>query len=105
MANTWQGAFPVIDTGADGFKGRAPEGCFPPNRYGLYDMIGNVWEWVKDPWTGSPATPGSRVIKGGSFICSEDFCQRFRPSARQPAEADSGSSHIGFRTVLRVAAR
>ena len=116
QANVWQGAFPSVDAGEDGYKARvAPVGCFPPNRLGLYDMAGNVWQWVQDPFQAGldpqagegagvdPGDPGSRVhiIKGGSFLCSPDFCFRYRPSARQPGPTDTGESHIGFRTVLR----
>jgi sulfatase modifying factor 1 len=119
MANTWQGFFPFKDDGADGHHGTAPVGCFPANGYGLYDMIGNVWEWATDWYlpnhrfaegqrgpTGPDqpaATAGgpSHVIKGGSWLCSPNFCLRYRPTARQPQEADLGASHVGFRTVLR----
>ena len=122
-ANTWQGAFPVADTGADGYPARpAPVGCYPPNGYGLYDMAGNVWEWTKDwvrPGLGDtagdnpagppriaaydPADPSApkHVVKGGSFLCSEDFCWRYRPAARTAGPADGGASHVGFRTVFR----
>jgi sulfatase modifying factor 1 len=122
-ANTWQGAFPVADLGTDGFKAKpAPVGCFPPNGYGLVDMAGNVWEWTKD-WfrpgldpvsvieTGGPPeiraldpdepNAPKHVIKGGSFLCADDYCFRYRPAARTPGPPDSGASHIGFRTVLR----
>ena len=116
QANVWQGTFPSVDLGEDGYKARvAPVGCFPANRLGLYDMAGNVWQWVKDPFRpgldpapgegadADPGDPGARahIIKGGSFLCSPDFCFRYRPSARQPGPTDTGESHIGFRTVLR----
>jgi len=98
-ANTWQGVFPLADTGADGHKAQtAPVGCYEANGFGLFDMAGNVWEWTGDPV--APDAP-AHVIKGGSFLCSEDFCLRYRPAARQPGPADTGASHIGFRTVLR----
>ena len=119
-ANSWQGIFPAFDTREDGYAGTAPVGCFPPNDYGLYDMIGNVWEWTNDWYVpGHPRepvvnptgpnilrvrlTPGvspSKVIKGGSYLCAPNFCSRYRSSARQPQEADLSAGHIGFRTVL-----
>jgi formylglycine-generating enzyme len=98
--------------------GTAPVGCFPPNGYGLYDMIGNVWEWTSDWYvhghSGDPATnpsgssllrieagmSPSKVIKGGSFLCAYNYCSRYRPTARQPQEVDLGAGHIGFRTGL-----
>lgn len=118
-ANTWQGAFPLQDTGDDGFRAApSPVGCFPANGYGLYDMAGNVWQWTKDEWRGDlyaspedapetasydPADPYAtqRVIKGGSFLCADNYCLRYRPAARTAASAGDGASHIGFRTVLR----
>lgn len=97
QANTWQGVFPAIDTGEDGYKARAaPVGCFAPSAYGLYDMSGNVWEWTKGRYPDS-----SRLIKGGSFLCADNFCLRYRPAARQPGPPDTGQSHLGFRTVKR----
>ena len=123
IANTWQGIFPVINTGDDGHAGTAPVGCFSPNGYGLYDMIGNVWEWTNDWYKPghSPQLsiepqgpslvdlripPGqfpSKVIKGGSYLCASNYCARYRPAARHPQEVDLGAAHIGFRTVLNVA--
>jgi formylglycine-generating enzyme required for sulfatase activity len=123
QANVWQGVFPGYDSGQDGYKASpAPVGCYPANGYGLHDMAGNVWEWAKDwyrpgldPAAGDnpagplqtvafdPGDPGARkhVIKGGSFLCSPDFCYRYRPAAREPGPTDTGESHIGFRTVWR----
>ncbi len=98
MANTWQGAFPIQNTREDGYHLRSPVGCYDPNAYGLYDMIGNVWEWTDTPW-GSPGSNPVHTIKGGSFLCAENFCRRYRASARQPQEIDFSTNHIGFRTV------
>lgn len=129
-ANTWQGRFPWHNTKADGFEGTAPVGSYAPNGFGLYDMAGNVWEWTADWWCsrharanrsscctpvnprgGSkresldpriPAAPPRKVIKGGSFLCSPEYCLRYRPAARQPQTIDTAMSHIGFRCVRRV---
>ena len=106
-ANTWQGIFPFTDTGEDGFTGLAPVGCLPANARGLYDMTGNVWEWTSDRFVGEAPTdvarpnvqPGMRVIKGGSQLCADNFCARFRTGSRQPGDEGLGMSHIGFRTV------
>jgi formylglycine-generating enzyme required for sulfatase activity len=95
-ANVWQGVFPVVNTGQDGFLRTAPAACFAPNDLGLYDMIGNAWEWTADMFGGAE---GVGVVKGGSFLCSSDYCARYRPAARQPLERDFSASHVGFRTV------
>ena len=115
QANTWQGLFPVVNSGDDGFVGLAPVGCYAPNAWGLFDLMGNVWELTADVYQphhlqpaealtagqrGSPA--GQLVIKGGSFLCAPNYCMRYRPGARQPQDADLGASHLGFRTVLQA---
>jgi formylglycine-generating enzyme required for sulfatase activity len=100
VANTWQGMFPVANTAADGFTGTAPVGCFGPDKTGTYDMIGNVWEW-----TDTPYGPGTNTIKGGSYLCADNFCRRYRPAARQPEETDFSSNHIGFRIVRNMQSR
>lgn len=102
MANTWQGSFPIENSLADGYAKRAPVGCFPPNEYEIYDMIGNVWEWTDSPYAGAPASLTGEetfTIKGGSFLCAPNFCRRYRAAARQAQEAGLPTSHIGFRTV------
>ena len=99
-ANTWQGVFPLINTAEDGFAGLAPGGCFKPNAYGLYDMIGNVWEWTSDEFAGH--RPKARVIKGGSYLCTANYCMRYRAGARQPQEENLATSHVGFRTILKA---
>lgn len=97
-ANTFQGPFPVADSGEDGYRGLAPAGCFAANDFGVYDMIGNAWEW-----TTSAAPDGQgRVVKGGSFLCSFDYCANFRPAGWQAQEMDLPTSHIGFRTTSRA---
>lgn len=98
-ANHWQGVFPVRDEGKDGFSGTAPASCFPADRNGVHDLIGNVWEW-----TDSPADDAHMIIKGGSWLCAANFCARYRPAARQPQENDFSSNHIGFRIIRDVAA-
>tara|TARA_R110000824_G_scaffold390760_7_gene587738 strand:+ start:40372 stop:41316 length:945 start_codon:yes stop_codon:yes gene_type:complete len=100
-ANTWQGIFPVLNAADDGFAGLAPVGCYEPNGYGLYDMIGNVWEWTADLYQGNPA---QRAIKGGSFLCAPNYCMRYRAAARQGQDIDLATSHLGFRTVLNAPA-
>ncbi|MDR7039211.1 formylglycine-generating enzyme required for sulfatase activity [Methylobacterium sp. BE186] len=130
MANTWQGAFPHENRAEDGYERTSPVTAFPPNGYGLHDMIGNVWEWTADFFapqhsansskaccvpenprgggeSGSydPCLPAiripRRVLKGGSHLCAPNYCRRYRPAARHPQPVDSSTSHIGFRCIAR----
>jgi formylglycine-generating enzyme required for sulfatase activity len=95
-ANSWQGVFPVVNQETDGFKGVAPVGCYKPNRFGLYDMIGNVWEMTSDFYAAGPDT---HVIKGGSYLCAPNYCRRYRSAARQGHDSGLGTSNVGFRLV------
>ncbi len=121
QANIWQGQFPYQNNASDGFPTTAPVGSFAPNGYGLYDMAGNVWEWCADWYERglyarrdglcvNPAGPAKsddpnqpytpeRVQRGGSFLCNDDYCSRYRPSARHGCSPDTGMSHVGFRCV------
>lgn len=101
-ANVWQGIFPLRDEGTDGFQTAAPVGCFGANANGLYDMIGNVWEWTSTDYPHRTGSAQSGLIKGGSYLCSDTFCRRFRPEARQPQDIDFSASHIGFRVARDV---
>jgi formylglycine-generating enzyme required for sulfatase activity len=110
MANTWQGRFPWENTEADGYAGTSPVDAFPANGYGLYDMIGNVWEWTASALAppssccapSAPDSEGRRVVKGGSHLCAPNYCLRYRPAARQGEAIDTSTCHIGFRCVIRV---
>ena len=131
MANTWQGAFPFENLKTDGYERTSPVRVFPPNGYGLFDMIGNVWEWTSDWWSSRhpddapkaccvPVNPrgGSpdasydprqpniviprKVLKGGSHLCAPNYCRRYRPAARHAEPVDTSTGHVGFRCVLRV---
>jgi formylglycine-generating enzyme len=123
MANTFQGKFPYKNTAADGYAGIAPVASFPPNDYGLFDMSGNVWQWVSDWYrpdyyaqlegaapainpqgpsdSFDPQEPGvpKRVQKGGSFLCTDQYCSRYMPGARGKGDPETGTNHLGFRCV------
>jgi len=131
LANYWQGRFPYANTEADGYLRTSPVRTFPANGFGLFDMIGNVWEWTAD-WFALPTierkSPRSccipsnprggtrresidradpsriprRVLKGGSHLCAEDYCQRYRPAARYAQPVDTTTGHVGFRCIIRV---
>lgn len=109
MCNIWQGEFPNVDTGEDGYKGTCPVDAFPANGFGLYSLAGNTWDWCAD-WfdatshrtTGSidpkgPLTGTTKVLKGGSFLCHKSYCNRYRIAARTSNTADSSTAHMGFR--------
>jgi formylglycine-generating enzyme len=132
VANTWQGAFPHQNTKLDGWERTSPVGSFPANGYGLLDMIGNVWEWTDDWYLehrermatdgGEMAQDGGgccesqrsvdptsqhgaiprKVVKGGSFLCAPNYCQRYRPAARLAQGIDTSTCHMGFRCIVRV---
>jgi formylglycine-generating enzyme len=130
MANVWQGEFPRRNLLLAGWERTSPVGSFPPNGYGVFDMIGNVWEWTADWWgeggvpraaccacradeggrdaSLDPAQPHIRiprkVLKGGSYLCAPNYCVRYRPAARIPQQVDTGTGHQGFRCIVRVPA-
>lgn len=113
-ANTWQGVFPYINKNKDGYEGVAPVGSFPANAFGIHDMIGNVWEWTSSPFTpdrsvekrqgidSDPSDLPVGAIKGGSYLCADSYCARFRPAARQAQDLAFGTSHIGFRMARDI---
>jgi formylglycine-generating enzyme required for sulfatase activity len=128
MANTWQGEFPWQNLREDGYEGVAPVGQFPVNAYGVYDMIGNVWEWTTDWYAARhPATKGCcsgavakgdreasydpqqpeikiprKVMKGGSYLCAPNYCRRYRPAARMAQAVDTSTCHLGIRLIRRT---
>jgi formylglycine-generating enzyme required for sulfatase activity len=93
--NVFQGPFPQHDTGADGYVGTAPVDAFPANGYGLHNATGNVWEWCADRF--GPSRPGERNMRGGSYLCHESYCWRYRCAARSANTPDSSAGNIGFR--------
>jgi sulfatase modifying factor 1 len=130
-ANTWQGDFPHQNLARDGFTRTSPVTAFPPNGYGVHDMIGNTWEWTSDWYAPKheadvakaccipenprgpredasfdPCQPDVRiprkVLKGGSHLCAPNYCRRYRPAARHPEPVDTSTSHVGFRCVRRI---
>jgi formylglycine-generating enzyme required for sulfatase activity len=130
LANTWQGEFPHQNLCSDGFARTSPVNAFPPNGYGLFDMIGNVWEWTSDFYSAAheadaakacciarnPRGPREqdsydqcqpqikiprKVLKGGSHLCAPNYCRRYRPAARHAEPVDTSTSHVGFRCVVR----
>ena len=97
MANTWQGPFPWHNESLDGWAGTSPVGAFPANGYGLVDVCGNVWEWTSTPYP-TPAGEQQRcIVKGGSFLCADNYCMRYRPSALIAQTLDTSTCHMGFR--------
>lgn len=107
--NIWQGKFPTEDRGDDGYTGTAPARSFKPNGFGFYNLTGNVWEWVSDWFSPTnhrkapgenplgPAQGDRKVMRGGSYLCHESYCNRYRCSARTSNTPDSSSGHLGFR--------
>ena len=130
MANIWRGEYPHEHRVESGWERTSPVGSYPPNGYGIFDMVGNVWEWTRDWWStrsgavsdvrccstksraggweGLSDDPAlahlkvpRRTVKGGSYLCSPSYCSRFRPAARQPMAVDTSACHLGFRCVVR----
>ncbi len=95
MCNIWRGDFPTRNTAEDGYASTAPAKSFRPNGYGLYNVVGNVWEWCAD-WF-APGT--GRVMRGGSYLCHDSYCNRYRVAARSSNTPDSSTGNIGFRVA------
>ncbi|MDE2575777.1 MAG: SUMF1/EgtB/PvdO family nonheme iron enzyme [Rhodospirillales bacterium] len=110
--NIWQGSFPTRDTAADGHAGTAPVDAFAANGFGLFNMVGNTWEWCADAFhirslargtaerNAAARRQGARLLKGGSHLCHRSYCHRYRIAARTAASPDSGTPHVGFRLVF-----
>ena len=114
LCNIWQGRFPLHDTAEDGYDAPCPADAFPPNDFGLYSMTGNVWEWIADWFSADyhvtaarlnpvgPPRGNARVMRGGSFLCHESYCSRYRVAARTANTPDSSTSNLGFRCARDV---
>jgi formylglycine-generating enzyme required for sulfatase activity len=125
MANTHQGHFPNTDTGEDGFVGTSPVAHYPANPYGLYDIAGNVWQWTSDwyrpdyyahlasaesvsrnpqgpdtPLDPAEPTEPKKVHRGGSYLCTDQYCSRYIVGTRGKGEVSTGTNHLGFRCVM-----
>jgi formylglycine-generating enzyme required for sulfatase activity len=111
LCNTWQGRFPDLNTAEDGYAGTAPAGAFPPNGYGLHNIVGNVWEWCADWFSANyhrdgprenpqgPPSGQARAVRGGSYLCHQSYCNRYRVAARSANTPDSSAGNMGFRCV------
>ena len=100
LANVWQGPFPWVNQETDGWFWTSPVGSLPANGYGLVDVCGNVWEWTSTPYAVPDGEQERRVIKGGSFLCADNYCHRFRPSALMGQTLDTATCHMGFRCAV-----
>ncbi len=103
MCNVWQGTFPTVNILDDGYLGTAPVHAFPPNGFGLHNVVGNVWEWCADVFGPRSARRDARVIRGGSYLCHESYCSRYRVAARTSNTPNSSTGNIGFRCAADAA--